>query len=99
MPPGAMPITKRSPPSRKGLALLATLPESPERTQHELTLQLTLGELLMAAKGTAGAGSGRRLHPGPHALPAGGGDAAALPGALGPLRFHRAQAQLRAATS
>ena len=28
---------------RKGLALLATLPESPERTQHELTLQLTWG--------------------------------------------------------
>ena len=28
----------------KGLALLATLPDSPERTQHELTLLLTLGE-------------------------------------------------------
>ena len=35
----------------KGLALLATLPESPERTQHELALQLTLGELLRATKG------------------------------------------------
>jgi len=36
---------------RKGLALLATVPDSPERTRHELTLQLILGELLMAAKG------------------------------------------------
>ena len=38
---------------RKGLALLATLPESPERTRRELALQLILGELLMAAKGMA----------------------------------------------
>jgi hypothetical protein len=33
---------------RKGLALLATLPDSPERMQRELALRLTLGELLMA---------------------------------------------------
>src|SRR5262245_32981147 len=38
---------------RTGLALLATLPEGPERTQHELALQLMLGELLMVAKGMA----------------------------------------------
>ena len=38
---------------RKGLALLATSPESLERSQHELALQLTLGELLMAAQGMA----------------------------------------------
>jgi len=31
---------------RKGLALLATLPGSPERSRHELALQLTRGELL-----------------------------------------------------
>jgi predicted ATPase len=36
---------------RTGLALLATLPEDPKRTQQELTLQLTLGDLVMAAKG------------------------------------------------
>jgi predicted ATPase len=36
---------------RMGLALLATLPESPERTRHELSLQLAMGELLMAVKG------------------------------------------------
>jgi adenylate cyclase len=34
-----------------GLALLATLPDNPERLQSGLALQLTLGELLMAAKG------------------------------------------------
>jgi predicted ATPase/DNA-binding winged helix-turn-helix (wHTH) protein len=38
---------------RKGLALLATLPDGGERTRQELTLQLALGELLMAAKGMA----------------------------------------------
>ena len=38
---------------RKALALLATLADSPERTQRELALQLTLGELLMAAQGMA----------------------------------------------
>jgi predicted ATPase len=36
---------------QKGLALLATLPEGPERTRRELTLQLTLGELLRAVRG------------------------------------------------
>jgi predicted ATPase len=35
----------------KGLALLATLPESPARAQHELTLLLLLGHRLMATKG------------------------------------------------
>src|SRR5215510_9303132 len=38
---------------RQGLALLATLPDSPERTQHELTLLLILGPRLMAVKGYA----------------------------------------------
>jgi predicted ATPase len=36
---------------RTGLALLATLPDNPERTQQELILQRTLGDLLMATKG------------------------------------------------
>jgi len=36
---------------RKGRTLLATLPESPARMQDELTLLLSLGELLMVAKG------------------------------------------------
>jgi predicted ATPase len=38
---------------RKGLMLLATLPESPARAQHELTLLLLLGPRLMAAQGYA----------------------------------------------
>ena len=42
----------------KGLALLAMLPESSERTQQELALQLPLGELLMAAKGMAAPDAG-----------------------------------------
>jgi predicted ATPase/DNA-binding winged helix-turn-helix (wHTH) protein len=35
----------------RGLALLTTLPDSPERTQHELTLLLILGRRLMASRG------------------------------------------------
>jgi predicted ATPase len=35
----------------KGLTLLATLPESSERSRHELTLQLALGELLRTTQG------------------------------------------------
>lgn len=35
----------------KALALLRTLPDSPDRAQHELTLQLALGSPLMATKG------------------------------------------------
>ena len=37
----------------KGLAVLATLPESPARARHELTLLLLLGPRLMAAHGYA----------------------------------------------
>ena len=37
----------------KGLALLATLPDSPARARHELTLLLLLGPRLMAAHGYA----------------------------------------------
>ncbi len=35
----------------KGLELLKTLPDTPERTQHELTLQVRLGESLRATSG------------------------------------------------
>ena len=35
----------------KGLELLKTLPDTPERTQQELTLQLALGDALIAVKG------------------------------------------------
>jgi predicted ATPase len=35
----------------KGLEVLSTLPDTPERTQHELDFQLTLGPALMVIKG------------------------------------------------
>jgi len=35
----------------QGLAVLQTLPDTPERTQQELAVQLTLGPALMASKG------------------------------------------------
>jgi len=37
--------------ARKGLEMLAKLPPSPEKTQRELTLQITLGPVLVATKG------------------------------------------------
>jgi len=37
----------------KGLEVLKTLPDTPERTQHELTLQIALGAPLIATKGWA----------------------------------------------
>jgi TOMM system kinase/cyclase fusion protein len=37
----------------KGLEVLTTLPDSPERLQHELDLQITLGPALMVVKGYA----------------------------------------------
>jgi predicted ATPase len=37
----------------KGLELLTTLPGTPERTRHELDLQITLGPALMVIKGPA----------------------------------------------
>jgi tetratricopeptide (TPR) repeat protein len=42
----------------RGLALLATSPDSPERTHQEIVLQLTLAELLMAVKGIAAPDAG-----------------------------------------
>jgi predicted ATPase len=40
--------------ARRGLALLATLPESPARARQELTLQITLGPPLIVTKGWPG---------------------------------------------
>jgi predicted ATPase len=37
----------------KGIELLKTLPDTPERAQQELTLQIALGQALIAAKGYA----------------------------------------------
>ena len=45
----------------KGLELLKTLPDTPERTQQELTLQIALGSALIATKGYGGPGSEKSL--------------------------------------
>src|SRR5262249_4610891 len=79
---------------RKGLALLATAPESPERTERELALQLTLGELLMATQGMASPAAGE-VYSRAHVLCQQVGDTPQLFRALGGLcTFHSAQARL-----
>ena len=69
---------------RKGLALLETLPENPERAQQELALQLTLGELVMAVKGRASLEAGE-VYTRAHALCQQVGDSRQLCRALGGL--------------
>ena len=79
---------------RKGLALLSTLPDSPERTQRELALQLTLGELLTATQGMASPAAGE-AYSRAHALCQQVGETPQLFRALyGLFTFHNAQAQL-----
>ena len=58
------------------LELLNTLPDTRERAQQELTLQLTLGVPLQLTRGFCRAGSGASLYPRPGAVPAGRGDSA-----------------------
>ena len=53
----------------KGLELLKTLPDTPERAQQELTLQIALGMPLDSHQGLCGPGSGTGLHPGAGAVP------------------------------
>src|SRR5215475_7333286 len=82
---------------RKGLALLATLPESPERVQRELTLQLSLGELLIVAKGAPAPEVGEvygRAHHLCHQL---GETPQQFQTLQGLQRFHLVQAQLHTA--
>ena len=49
---------------RKGLEVLAGLPDGPWRQQQELDLQIALGSALTATKGFVGGGSGRDARPG-----------------------------------
>jgi predicted ATPase len=84
---------------RKGLALLATLPDRRERTQQELALQLPLGELLMAAKGMAALDVGEvytRARALCHQL---GEPPQAFQVLQGLYRFHEAQARLSTAAA
>jgi predicted ATPase len=81
----------------KGLTLLATLPDSSERIRDELTLLLTLGELLMAAKGMGAADVGD-VYVRAHQLCDQLGETSQRFRVLqGLYRFHEAQAQLPAA--
>ena len=47
---------------QRGLELLTTLPDTPQRTQHELDFLTTLGPALMRHQGIRGPGSGSGLH-------------------------------------
>ena len=50
------------------LDLLTTLPESRERSQQELVVQMTLGLALRATKGCGGPRGGKAVHPRPRAV-------------------------------
>jgi predicted ATPase/DNA-binding winged helix-turn-helix (wHTH) protein len=81
----------------KGLALLATLPESPARAQHELTLLLALAEPLLAVKGWA-APEVQEAYTRAYVLGQQVGETPQLLQALcGVIRVHSAQGQLRTA--
>ena len=80
-----------------GLALLATLPETPGRAQQELTFQITLGPALMAAKGTA-ASEVEHTYARARALCAQVGETPQLvPTLLGLCRFYRNRGALQTA--
>jgi predicted ATPase len=80
---------------RMGLALLVMLPESSERTQRELTLQLMLGELLMVARGMASHEAGE-AYSRAHALCQQVGETRQLFRALwGLIGFHNGHGRLR----
>jgi predicted ATPase len=82
---------------RKALALLATLPDSRERMQHELTLQLSLGEAVSAAEGRAAPEVGE-AYSRAHVLCEGLGEVPLRFQVLqGLYRFQETQAQLHAA--
>jgi predicted ATPase len=81
----------------KGLALLATLPDCPERRQRELTLQLALCEPLIAVKGW-GAREVQETYTRAYVLGQQLGETPQLLRALyGAIRLHSAQGQLRTA--
>ena len=64
----------------KGLEVLKTLPETPERHQQELTLQLALGAALSMLKGYTAPETEQAYSSGATALPAGGRQSATLRG-------------------
>jgi predicted ATPase len=81
----------------QGLAVLATLPESPARAQHELTLLLRLGPRLMAAHGYAVPDVGERYTRALTLAQQVGAPRQRGQALQGLSRFHLVQAQLRLA--
>ena len=67
----------------KGLEVLATLPDTPTRLQHELALQTTLGLVVLEAKGHGRPRSGARLCPCSRVVSASWRNTAALPYLVG----------------
>ena len=80
-----------------GMELLTTLPETPERTQQALTLQIALGAALHDSQRVCRARGGARLHPGIRVVSAGGRDARACPGPVWPVAVLSCTAQLHTA--
>ena len=80
----------------KGLELLQTLPDTTERVQQELALQLALSGPLMASKGI-GVPEVEKVRTRAVNWPAGRGDASALLHAVALVLFNFNRAELRAA--
>src|SRR5262249_12346116 len=81
----------------KGLAWLTTLPDAPERTQQELALQLSLGELVMDAQGMASPEAGEAFSRAYTLCQQVEETPQHFQVLRGLCRFHRAQARLAAA--
>ena len=71
--------------SRRGLGLLSSLPDTPDRIRQELQLQLTLGVPLVATEGYAAPAVGEVYPPGQSTLRSAGRQARDRAGALGTL--------------
>ena len=67
----------------RGLELLTTLPDTPERAQQELDFQITLGPVLLNTKGHAAPEVERVYARARRAVPAGRGNPTTLPRAVG----------------
>ena len=72
----------------KGLELLKTLPDTPERAPARAGLADHPRSSVDDDQGLCGSRSGTSLRPGAGAVPAGGRDASALPGAVGIVAFY-----------
>jgi predicted ATPase/class 3 adenylate cyclase len=78
---------------RQGLTLLQTLPETPERVQHELTLHLALGPALMATQGQGAPEVGQAYARARALCQQGGENPQVFPMLFGLWRFYVVQAE------